>query len=184
MNLTIKQQRFADEFIIIEDLKRRVSAARTEATRINAEFDLRLFAAKRLAYRYFNWPDLISDELADECIAVIKSPATRREQRKAARIILMLKFGATKTNDIIEKYAIVSDRSDALVKRWRNHVLERDKQCVFCGAKEQLQAHHVSEWAVDPVNRINVDNGITLCGRCHAGEHRDMADELFVKRRG
>lgn len=35
----------------------------------------------------------------------------------------------------------------------------------------QLFVHHISHWSDDPINRINLDNGITLCNKCHSAEH-------------
>lgn len=34
------------------------------------------------------------------------------------------------------------------------------------------KGNYISYWSNDPVNRVNVDNGITLCRKCHAFEHR------------
>jgi hypothetical protein len=55
-------------------------------------------------------------------------------------------------------------------KAWHAAVLKRDKYCCkwpSCGAKRQLQCHHIRRWADFPLLRYNVANGITLCRKHH-----------------
>ena len=144
--------------------------------------DKRLWAAEELAKRYLNIKELITDELIQECLAVIKQEKVKYGQKKAARIILNIKYGAEKTNDLIEHFAVVTDGNDSLVRRWRNKVIERDKCCQECGNTYDLHAHHIVNWADDPINRINVDNGITLCRKCHANYHAELSN--FILSRG
>lgn len=58
---------------------------------------------------------------------------------------------------------------------WRLSVYERDKYtCQCCESNEsgKLKAHHLNSyhWAKD--ERIDIDNGITLCEDCHKDFHR------------
>jgi len=57
---------------------------------------------------------------------------------------------------------------------WRTAVYERDRYtCQRCGAKGgQLNAHHIVPWCLSPAQRFDIDNGITLCVKCHRLEHR------------
>lgn len=121
-------------------------------------------------------------EMTEECMNVISAHGSKPQQRKAARILLEVIAGNKNANAMIEKIAVVDDRNDSLVLRWRRQVIRRDKKCVNCGREENLHAHHISHWADDPINRINVDNGITLCSRCHADEHPEI--ERFILSRG
>ena len=141
----------------------------------------RIFAAKKLATRYANIKEYISDEFVRECIEVLSSLDTTDMQKMAGRIVLDLKFGKVETNKMIEKFAIVHSRKDILVRKWAKKVLERDNyKCVECGSDKSLETHHISHWSCDPANRINIDNGITLCKKCHSEEHPAIAK--FISR--
>lgn len=64
-------------------------------------------------------------------------------------------------------------RETAEYRKFRKSVLERDKYiCQHCGCTNNLHVHHILPYAYYPEERINVDNGITLCKRCHYKEHR------------
>lgn len=56
---------------------------------------------------------------------------------------------------------------------WARAVFSRDKNtCQHCGATEiQLHAHHVKSFADYPDLRWDVDNGLTLCWKCHLMIH-------------
>ena len=58
-------------------------------------------------------------------------------------------------------------------KRWRDAVITRDNgTCQHCGATEiELHAHHIKEYRDYPELRFDVDNGLTLCYRCHWAVH-------------
>ena len=58
---------------------------------------------------------------------------------------------------------------------WREQVLERDgRACVKCGATSNLQAHHIKSFAAYEAERLDLDNGITLCRRCHMALHKEQ----------
>lgn len=58
---------------------------------------------------------------------------------------------------------------------WREQVLERDGHaCVKCGATSNLQAHHIKPFATFEECRLDIDNGITLCRKCHAALHKEQ----------
>ncbi|WP_188017198.1 HNH endonuclease [Lentilactobacillus buchneri] len=162
--LTIKQQKFADEYII--------SGNATQAV----EYIKHVLMAKG---GYISYMDVI------DSVATIASAYTTPIQKQASKLIMRYVFGARRANDIVEDMAVVTDREDALVRRWRNKVLKRDSYtCQHCGSTSDLTAHHISYWSNDPVNRINVDNGITLCRECHAFEHRgETVYNLLAKKR-
>lgn len=51
---------------------------------------------------------------------------------------------------------------------WRNAVLKRDGfRCIWCGETKNLHADHIAPFARYPELRTSVDNGRTLCVKCH-----------------
>ncbi len=64
--------------------------------------------------------------------------------------------------------------NDPIYKKWRVDVYKRDKftcQMPSCGSKGRLNAHHIKRWSDNPILRFNVNNGITLCHKCHKSIH-------------
>lgn len=62
-------------------------------------------------------------------------------------------------------------------RQWRMKCLERDNwTCQFCGIKCHiglgktiyLTVHHIKSWKNYPELRFEIDNGITLCEKCHS----------------
>ena len=43
------------------------------------------------------------------------------------------------------------------------HARERDGKCMYCGATEHLQVHHLLPFHIHPELELNPDNLITLC---------------------
>jgi len=62
--------------------------------------------------------------------------------------------------------------SEYVGNTWRQKVLWRDKYiCQHCDSKEELQAHHIILKSKGGTNRVN--NGITLCKKCHKELHEE-----------
>ena len=61
------------------------------------------------------------------------------------------------------------DTTCADYKDWRRSVLNRDNwECVKCGEKpKKFIAHHILSWRDYPGERYAVDNGLTMCAKCH-----------------
>ena len=60
---------------------------------------------------------------------------------------------------------------------WVKAVYDRDKYiCQFCGYSKggTLNAHHIDAWSTHKSERLNVDNGVTLCKPCHDSYHYDF----------
>lgn len=64
-------------------------------------------------------------------------------------------------------------RNSCEMKFWRDSVFNRDnftcQNCFLFGGV--LNAHHVKEFAKFPNERFNINNGLTLCKKCHVKIH-------------
>lgn len=71
--------------------------------------------------------------------------------------------------------SLIEDNRDSHeYKIWRKQVYERDGYCCTkCGSKIKLNAHHIKSWKKYPALRYNVDNGVTLCEKCHIKYHQE-----------
>ena len=117
--------------------------------------------------------NIIKDDALDLLI-VLSSEKSKSSEKKIARELLNLAYGNQRVNSAIKMIAVVEDRNDSLVRGWKKHCLERDEfKCRMCSDNEELCVHHISYWSDDPVNRVNPDNGVTLCKTCHKKEHED-----------
>lgn len=66
-------------------------------------------------------------------------------------------------------------RTSTEYKLWRKAVFERDEYtCQDCSDKKggNLQAHHIKPFSLFPELRVAIDNGITLCKKCHKFNHK------------
>jgi 5-methylcytosine-specific restriction endonuclease McrA len=74
-------------------------------------------------------------------------------------------------NKRVEK-AAAQKAASRHASKWSKEVMVRDAMtCQVCGSHENLAAHHVFSRRRFPTLRSNPDNGITLCGSCHAKWH-------------
>ena len=65
------------------------------------------------------------------------------------------------------------ERNSKELTNWRNRIFTRDNfTCQECGERgSELNAHHIVKWAEAPRLRYNLDNGLTLCKKCHKKQH-------------
>ena len=61
-------------------------------------------------------------------------------------------------------------------KEWRSAVFNRDGfKCQVCGkVGGKLNAHHIKAFKDYPSLRFDVENGVTLCERCHRELHKRL----------
>lgn len=73
---------------------------------------------------------------------------------------------------ISEQNALI--RQSGEYKQWRRFVFDRDNfTCQECGVRGgDIEAHHISHFAGDKDRRFDINNGTTLCVKCHTGLHR------------
>ena len=69
---------------------------------------------------------------------------------------------------------VMKIRNSLEIKLWRKANMERDnftcQKCLIVGGK--LQVHHLNNFADFPELRTSIENGITLCGKCHLEFHK------------
>jgi 5-methylcytosine-specific restriction endonuclease McrA len=66
---------------------------------------------------------------------------------------------------------------------WSRFVRERDGECLYCGKREYLAAHHFLRRGIK-ATRLVLDNGVTLCASHHTFNHQFSAHrtpEAFEK---
>ena len=55
---------------------------------------------------------------------------------------------------------------------WASMVKLRDGKCTKCSSVYDLHAHHIESFKDNEKLRYDVNNGITLCGKCHREYHK------------
>jgi 5-methylcytosine-specific restriction endonuclease McrA len=121
-------------------------------------------------------------EIVIDALAVIISEQVINPARKKAAALLLTHF-IPDWRTLVEDLAVVVNRNDPLVRKWRKSVLERDNHtCQVCSNKGN-HAHHQIQWSDSPIDRIKVENGITLCVECHAKEHEDIKNLILSRSR-
>ena len=54
-------------------------------------------------------------------------------------------------------------------QQWKREVKRRDGDaCRACGETINLHVHHIKPRSIYPELALELDNGIALCGNCHA----------------
>lgn len=68
-------------------------------------------------------------------------------------------------------------------KEWRKKVFERDKfQCILCNSKTDIEADHIKPKSKYPELVYDIDNGRTLCKKCHKNTDTYGLSAIKVKR--
>lgn len=78
----------------------------------------------------------------------------------------------------LEKQRSRMQRKTSEYAEWRMNVFNRDGfTCQLCGqVGGKLNAHHIKPYAKYPELRLDVNNGITLCERCHRALHKKIRE--------
>lgn len=55
---------------------------------------------------------------------------------------------------------------------WAKVVKSRDgNRCIYCGSTEKLETHHIKSRTKFPAAALDIENGVTLCHKCHYTAH-------------
>lgn len=81
-----------------------------------------------------------------------------------------------------KKGSTAKDRKSDKYVAWRKAVYQRDAHtCQRCDTKEcYIQAHHIRPWALFPKDRYDINNGVTLCKKCHKAVHKRGKTSKFL----
>ena len=121
------------------------------------------------------------NELAIEVVATLISEDTTINQKIAASILMKILFTDEERKMILEDPDLYPySRNDSRVREWTKKIISRGK-CEKCGATNNLEAHHIIKWADYPKGRIDVNNGMCLCHRCHTEEHKGDQSYYMMK---
>ena len=102
-------------------------------------------------------------------------------KKYAAILLLKALLPSDIVKSILEDDGIYPiDRNDPRVRAWTKKIISRGK-CEYCGSTENLEAHHIVKWSDYPKGRIDVNNGMCLCHRCHTEEHKDDQSYWMMK---
>lgn len=79
------------------------------------------------------------------------------------------------------------DRNAREYRIWRDRVLERDNYtCQKCGAVyiegTRIHAHHIKQFTLYPELATDINNGITLCEKCHLETYKENKRSARQKR--
>jgi hypothetical protein len=70
------------------------------------------------------------------------------------------------------KYTL--DRSTSELKTWRKKIYAKDNNtCQYCGGNHRINAHHIYTYHDNKDIGFEIDNGITLCKKCHIAFHKE-----------
>lgn len=92
------------------------------------------------------------------------------------RLVILEQFGLILRSDksikVFKYWDDLHDRNSARYREWRTSVFERDGfKCVKCGTRKDIQAHHINTWKLHKEQRYDIENGVTLCRKCHLDVH-------------
>ena len=64
---------------------------------------------------------------------------------------------------------------------WAEKVKNRDRNCVLCGSKQNLEAHHIFKLNEYDDAYLDLNNRIKLCHSCHKKYHRKYGIDCNIK---
>ena len=120
-------------------------------------------------------------KLAIEVVATLISEKTSINQKIAATILMKILFTDEERKMILEDPDLYPfSRNDSRVRTWTKQIISKGK-CEKCGATENLEAHHIIKWADYPKGRVDLENGMCLCHKCHTEEHKNDQSYFMMK---
>ena len=120
------------------------------------------------------------NDLIIDCVAVLIGDFSIY-RKKAAFLLLKHYLPTDFLKMLLEDEELYPfSRNDKRVREWKKEVL-KIRKCEKCGVKENLEAHHYIRWSEYPRGRIDVNNGVCLCHKCHTEEHKGEGAYSMMK---
>jgi hypothetical protein len=115
------------------------------------------------------YKDRMYNRLKDKPIIIINPYLFSYDRKYISQSVYFTEENNFYIKDILAKEYINPNSRDTIeYSEWREAVYERDDfTCQCCGSKTQLNAHHIKNFSSNVEIRYDVDNGITLCNKCH-----------------
>jgi len=98
----------------------------------------------------------------------------------AARKDANVKYGFNE-NHGNDKVIETSWRLSREYRIWRARVIRRDIKCQVCENLKSRHVHHLNNAEDHPEERFDIDNGITLCSKCHMQFHCNFKNSYREK---
>lgn len=72
-------------------------------------------------------------------------------------------------------------RSSSVWKHKRAEILDRDEhQCLICGNNSELQVHHIISLDINEALKLEDNNLISLCSKCHRDVHNGVYSQIYL----
>lgn len=82
-----------------------------------------------------------------------------------------LKANKKQLEKLGEYFDMSSQQYKYTLQAWSKTIKKRDKICQKCGSSSNLNTHHIQPKSEYPELSLDLDNGITLCEKCHEKMH-------------
>ena len=128
-------------------------------------------------------------------LGVIKQGKNLTKELEGKNVIIVNRFICTRGEkmrmDILElfedtKYKLIceseleDDRNSYNYEKWKNKVMARDSfKCVLCGRSDGIEVHHILPYSDYQENRLDINNGITLCKFCHSAKYKGSFHNIY-----
>ena len=100
----------------------------------------------------------------EKCLLLVKAYYKKNPKLQNESILKSIKKQAEIHGMTVNKY-----RYGRIA--WAKIIKLRDKRCVICENDIKLIAHHILFRSYSPLLQFNINNGITLCKKCHKEAH-------------
>ena len=131
------------------------------------------FDIERIGRTDYKHSDSVKDKIGKSSVG--RRPMLgKAHSEETKKLMSELRSGTQNSNWKGGKTKIIREfRRSKEYLEWRTKVLLRDShRCIECESKNNLEVHHKISIHDDIEKALELDNGITLCEKCHKKAHR------------